>query len=407
MWWKSDITGYMLSMTTMLLFVFIGVGFVTSISATAESDFPPVDQLAEITYLPDPFLFQDGARVATPEEWRKRREEIVALVEYYEYGLMPPSPGNITAEEMSSETVFDGKALLRRAVLTMGPEQKFKMTVALYVPVDASTPLPVLSAIEPVWDEGLRSVAAKAVDRGYIFAGYDKHELDEDNEDRSDGVHPLYPEYDWATLAAWAWGAMRLVDYLYTQDIVDKEKIALTGHSRAGKTALLAAALDERIALVAPHGSGAGGAGCFRLEGHGVETLSMITQPSRFHYWFHPRFRQFTRKETRLPFDQHFMKALIAPRVLVCMEGLDDLWANPLGSQQSTRAAQPVFDFLDASGNNAFYCRPGGHDMSDEDWDALLAYCDHYFLDKPVSLQWNTFPFPDEPLDIPWTAPSK
>jgi len=391
----------------MLLFVFMCLTFAVDISVSAENIFPPVDDLAEIAYLPDPFLFQDGTRVATPEEWRKRREQIIALVEYYEYGHMPPPPGNITAEDVSSETVFDSKATLRRVVLTMGPEQKFKMSVALYVPIDGATPLPVLSAIEPVWKDDLRSVAEKVVCQGYIFAGYDKHELDEDSEDRSDGVHPLYPDHDWATLAAWAWGAMRMVDYLYTLDVVDKTKIALTGHSRAGKTALLAAALDERIALVAPHCSGAGGAGCFRIEGRGSETLSMITQPSRFHYWFHPRFREFARKETRLPFDQHFMKALIAPRVLVCMEGLDDLWANPLGSQQSTRAAQPVFDFLAASGNNALYCRPGGHDMSDEDWDALLAYCDHYFLGKPLSLEWNAFPFPDEPLDIPWTAPSK
>ena len=387
----------------------IVLGFVgADVSAATDSVMPTIDQLAEIAYLPDPFLFEDGTtRVGTPDEWRQRRQEIIALFEYYEYGHIPPSPGNMEVEEVSCETVLEGKATLRRVILKMGPEHTFKMNVALYVPVGVATPLPVLSAIEPVWKEELLPVARQVVEQGYIFAGYDKHELDEDNEDRSDGVHPLYPEYDWATLAAWAWGTLRLVDYLYTLDFVDKEKIALTGHSRAGKTALLAAALDERIALVAPHGSGAGGAGCFRIEGRGSETLNMITQKARFHYWFHPRFSEFSHKETRLPFDQHFLKALIAPRVLVCMEGQEDLWGNPLGSQQSTRAAQPVFDFLGAPKNNAFYCRPGGHDMTDDDWDALLAYCNYYFFSKSLTLEWNAFPYPEESLDLPWHAQRK
>ena len=52
------------------------------------------------------------------------------------------------------------------------------------------------------------------------------------------------------------------VDYLFTTDWADTDKIIATGHSRGGKVALCAAIYDERIALCAPNGSGCGGAGC-------------------------------------------------------------------------------------------------------------------------------------------------
>ena len=97
------------------------------------------------------------------------------------------------------------------------------------------------------------------------------------------------------------------------------------GSFEGGKTALLAAGFDERITLVVPNGSGAGGAGSYRVQGEKAESLGAITDPQRFSYWFHPRLRTFVGKENRLPFDQHFLEALVAPRALLVADASGDL----------------------------------------------------------------------------------
>lgn len=358
---------------------------------------PGPDALPSRTELPDPLLAADGTRVATPEDWRRRREEIADLLLDYEYGRMPSAPGNIRVENATATPALDGAATELRAVLALGPGHALRVPVGLFIPRNGKGPFPTVLAIEPVWEDHLRPVARRMVERGYIFAGFRHHAFDADNADRGDGVHPLYPGYDWATLAAWAWGTMRVADYLLTLEAVDPGQLAVTGHSRCGKTALLAGALDERFALVVPHASGAGGAGCYRRSGPDCETLELITDAQRFHYWFHPRLRAFAGREDRLPFDQHFLKALVAPRALLSIEGLGDLWANPLGTQHTWAAAQPVFDLLGAGERNAVHFRPGGHDTTDEDWDTLLEFADHVFFGKPLTREYHRPAFPTTP----------
>jgi hypothetical protein len=199
---------------------------------------------------------------------------------------------------------------------------------------------------------------------------------------------------------------MRVADYLATRPEIDVSKMAVTGHSRCGKAALLAGALDTRFGLVAPHASGAGGAGSFRIQPKGVETLELITQPTRFHYWFSPRLREFVDKEDRLPFDQHFLKALVAPRGLLSIIGLGDVWANPKGTQQTHLAVLPVFEFLNAKDKAALWFREGGHDEEPRDWTALCDYSDYVFFAKPRGDAFNRLPFPDAPKPFSWKTPS-
>ena len=347
-----------------------------------DARFPEAAQLPVMNEMPDPLVALDGTPVQTVDAWKERREEIQDMLLHYEYGHAPAPPDNLRVEGLSSEPVFNGAATLERFTLIMGPKDGVHLEAAVYVPA-GERKKPVLLAIEPVWDDNLTAAALQAVQRDYIFAGYRKQDLDPDDEDRTNGVHPLYPDYDWATLAVWAWGASRVVDYLYTRADVNTGQIALTGHSRAGKSAMLASALDERITLVAPHGSGAGGAGSFRQCPQGAESLGMITLPTRFHYWFQPRLHDFAKQEDRLPFDQHFLRALIAPRIIVSMDGLEDYWANPSGTKLMWTAAQPVFNLLNVPDHNVLHFRPGGHDYIDEDWTVLLDYCDHFFFGKP------------------------
>lgn len=336
------------------------------------------------THLPDPLQFKDGSRVERPEQWKARRQEIVDLVMGIEYGHMPPPPISIPVPSTESAHIDVAGATLNRAVLMLGPEETLPMQVGYYVPDSGSGPFPVVLAVEPVWEEHLYPVAKKITAAGYIFAGYQRHDLDRDDADRTDGVHPLYPTYDWASLAVWAWGALRVVDFLETVDAADVSRLVLTGHSRAGKVALLAGGLDTRVALTVPHGSGAGGAGSFQITDKGIETLELITDPERFHYWFHPNLATYAGRVNELPFDQHFLRALVAPRAVASMDGLDDQWANPAGTRAMRDAAQPVFDLLGAPGKNLAYFREGGHDTTMEDWDVLIAFADYVLKGTPL-----------------------
>ena len=131
---------------------------------------------------------------------------------------------------------------------------------------------------------------------------------------QSKGVFPLYPEYDWGTIAVWAWGYQLIIDYFETLDFVDVNKIVVTGHSRGGKTAFCGGIYDERIAITAPNSSGLGGTASHRYFelGQNEQTIghASIANP----HWWTPEFFNLAGFETRIPYDSHFGKAIIAPR---------------------------------------------------------------------------------------------
>jgi hypothetical protein len=366
-------------------------------------DFPAYEDLAAKRGLPDPFMMVDGRRVKTQEDWQEQRKYIKDMLLYYQYGYYPPAPDNLEAEITGSKEILDGRATETRLVLSMGPDHAVTIRVDLSVPTEGTGPYPVVITGDREWDrtEGLEV----ATDRGYMVADFFRTDLDPDNDDRSNGVHPIYPEYDWATLSAWAWGFSRVVDYLETLEYVNKEKIVATGHSRGGKTALLAGAMDERVAIVVPNGSGAGGCGSFKYMQGGAESLIRITQEDRFHYWFQPRLSDFKRRVDRLPFDQHFLKALVAPRPLLCTDGLHDEWANPWGGQQTTEAAREVYKFFGVPEKIGHHYRQGGHDHNMEDWEALLDFADFNFFGKPLPPDFYRENFVRADSLITWKTP--
>jgi dienelactone hydrolase len=369
--------------TDKILFLLVLALWSTTPSAQVPAyDFPSFDNLVAKRGLPDPFMMVDGRRVKTLGDWEKQRMYIKDMLLYYQYGYYPPAPKNLKVELISSKTILNGKAVEKRLVLSMGPDNLITIRVDLSVPVRGGGPFPVVITGDREWGrtEGLEV----ATDRGYIVADFFRTDLDPDNDDRTNGVHPHYPEYDWATLSVWAWGYSRVVDYLETLDDVDKDKIVVTGHSRGGKTALLAGAMDRRIAITVPAGSGAGGCGSLKYMQGGAESLMRISRDDKFHYWFQPRFNDFERRVDRLPFDQHFLKALVAPRPMLCTDGLHDEWANPWGAQQTTEAAREVYKFLGVSEKIGNHYRQGGHHHNVEDWQALLDFSDYNFFGKAL-----------------------
>jgi hypothetical protein len=343
--------------------------------------------------LPDPLRKKDGRRVKTVADWRERRQEILALLLHYEYGRVPPAPGNVKLDKLLAEDVRnEGLTRYQQVRLKMGPEQKLSMTLHIYFPAKLKGSHPAVLRIG-LGDEAMRATN----ERGYVFACFDNRELDPDTEgyDIVGPAQELYPAYDWASIAVWAWGACRAMDYLVTLPEVDASKVVITGHSRCGKTALLAGALDERFALVAPNGAGCGGTSCSRILSEGSESLGLITDKKRFYYWFQKDFGQFAGHEDRLPFDQHFLKALIAPRPLLTTDAFDDRWANPLGNQAAFLGAMPVYEFLGVPDNNMMHFRQGNHDQLPSDFKLLLDVAAHYFEKAPRPRNLRALPFPE------------
>jgi (4-O-methyl)-D-glucuronate---lignin esterase len=348
--------------------------------------------------LPDPFVFTDGHRVESIDDWNARRAELAELIQRDEYGHLPPPPRKITSSLLVTHIYkpLDVHHLTYKVTCDCGEgRERISCIVDLLKP-DGDGPFPAIVRGDLGWGKTPDPIAKQILDRGYILADFNRCEfapdLGPDKPEKTGALYEIYPDGDFGAIAAWAWGFSRVVDFLVTLPYVDKDKIAITGHSRGGKAALLAGAMDPRIALTAPNCSGCGGAGCFRFQGPQSETIAMITES--FPTWFTPRFKEFAGKEDDLPFDQHFVKALVAPRALLSTEALDDLHANPSGSFQTYHAARQVYQFLGHPEQVGIWFRPGIHEHNASDFATLLDFADEMFFNKQSKRDWSRDPFP-------------
>jgi hypothetical protein len=343
--------------------------------------------------LPDPFRFDDGTRVRNEADWTRRRAEIARAIIPIEYGDLPPRPSATTAVELHRSTeprFLDAEFRQYRVSIADAPAFGFRLEVLI---PKGRGPFSTVLTGDGCWRLLTDEITREVVARGHILARFSRVEIVPDNGApvRPEGLRLIYPEGNYGALAAWAWGFHRCVDVLQTLPEVDRGRIAITGHSRGGKSALLAGATDERIALTAANQSGCGGAGCFRRQGEGSEMLGDILKG--FPHWFAPGLRDYVGREDELPFDQHFLKALVAPRLLLTTEALGDLWANPGGTWQSHQAAREVFRLLGVKKNLGIRFRPGPHDHTLADWRALLDFMDMHFLGKAPAETFNAGPF--------------
>jgi hypothetical protein len=192
-----------------------------------------------------------------------------------------------------------------------------------------------------------------------------------------------------------------MIDYLVTDTDIDKRRIAVVGHSRNGKTALLAAAFDDRIAMAIPTQAGCGGTAPSRvapelaaLQKNGrptAETVAVINKS--FPHWFCGNFKAFNEAPEKLPFDQHELIALCAPRPVLVSNATEDQWANPAGQFAMLRAADPIYRLVSKEGCESetmpatgallnsrlgYYIRPGKHSMTSADWKIWLDYADKW-----------------------------
>ena len=392
---------FVLSVVLVILFAWA----TANAAPSAAAEFLPVDQLPAIAEMPNPFVLHDGAPVKTRDDWAKRREELRALILHYEFGQLPPPPGNVAGVEQASKAIEAINATERHILLTIdcGNDKKIEYDLYLTVPRGQQGPLPTIVKGDRCWGRVPEPIRDEIARRGYVLAEFDRTQIAPDKADRESGVYPIYPEYDWGAESAWAWGFQRTVDYLLTLKDVDAKRIIVTGHSRGGKAALLAGALDERIALTCPNGSGAGGAGSYRVLGAKCEDLDAVAK--RFPFWFNQRFQGFVGKVERLPFDHHSLRALVAPRAQLSTEALGDIWANPSGTQACYLGRKEVYKFLGAGQKIGIHFREGKHDQNAEDFAALLDFADQQLGGKTIPRSFERLAFPDAPRGFSWSAP--
>lgn len=361
-----------------------------------------VKDLPIIKEMPDPMTMKDGTKVTTVEQWKIRRREMIRILEDYEYGHMPPPPGNVkgTIAMPLSRITVSGKlqADYRMMHLTFGTGEKLGFDLGIFTPVTPPQEkgYPVLISLDFSAGKTSLGAASAALSRGYAVATIPYQQLGADATNyRSTAFFPSYPEYDWRDFSAWAWGISRAVDYLVTDSVIDGEKIIATGTSRNGQAVLIAGAFDERIALSAPVAGGM----AFRFSGKemggglGQGITEIVDQNT---YWFGPLLPQFKNQTERLPCDQHWLPALTSPRLFIMCNSLADPYGRAYAAVQTYLGAKPVYEFLDAGENLGLNFRSGGHGMTSEDWSALLDFADQNLLKKGGTRKFDVLPPADK-----------
>ena len=387
--------------------------------------------------LPDPLTFPNGDKVTTVKQWEKRRRpEILELFASQMYGRTPKEKIKVNYETLSENPHFlNGKATAKQVkfIFTNG-SKKHEALLLLVLPNRPKGKVPVFVAYNykgnhstypdtsiimqsffslpkipdylrkwPEKDRGrgcdTRFCFEKTIDRGYGIATMSYQDIYPDTwTGEAHSVISLFSDYNpatkspdqWQAIGAWAWGSSRIVDYLETQKRVDTDKIIIMGHSRQGKAALWAGAQDKRFKIVISNNSGEGGAALSkRVFG---ETIELITNWSG--YWFCPALQQYVNNEAGMPFDQHELVALIAPRFVYIASAVEDIDTDPKGEFLSGYHAGPVYELygLKGLGDNTlpplnkpimndigFHIREGDHDVTDYDWACFMDFADKHF----------------------------
>lgn len=390
--------------------------------------------------LPDPLAQPDGKMITSTYDWyRQQRPRILEAFASQVYGRMPETPVETTFETLDvTPGALNGTAVRKQVRVTFNVgDRQHSMDLLVYLPAEAASPVPVVLGLnfmsnhtihpdpgiilaegwipddpplEGVIDHratdasrGTRAdrwpvemVLARGIGLATIYSG----DLDPDYDDGfQNGVHPLFyregqtrPASDeWGSIGAWSWGLMRALDYFETDADIDHTRVTVVGHSRLGKAALWAGAMDERFACVLSNESGCGGAALNRRRfGETVAAINL-----RFPHWFCGNFQQYNEREDDLPVDQHMLLALMAPRPLYVASAAEDLWADPRGEFLALKAAEPVYALLGkeglpvrempsidspAQGRLGYHIRSGAHDITAYDWQQYLDFITYHLM---------------------------
>lgn len=385
------------------------LGIVVSCGSTCLAQQPyPADPTMPAYTLPDPLRSTDGKTVTTAAQWTAaRRPEILELFRTHVYGRVPATRYEQTFHVAHEDSgALGGMATLRQVEVKIARgDQSLTIRVNLFIPNKRPQPVP---AFVLICNRGAENIdptrktksefwpVEEGVARGYAMAAFLNADVDPDRHDEfRNGIHGLLDDGPraadaWGTIAAWAWGASRVLDYLQTVPQIDRERIAVIGHSRGGKTALWAAAEDQRFAMAVSNDSGCGGASLSRRRFAGREQVARIV--TAFPHWFCSNFKAFANREDELPVDQHELIALLAPRAVAIGSASEDRWADPRGEFLSAVQAAPVFALFGSKALGTtemvgvggvvhgdrvhHHLRAGKHNLTLEDWQHYWDFAD-------------------------------
>ena len=393
--------------------------------------------------LEDPLVFADGTPVRSPADWPKRRAEILGIFAREMYGQPPPPPETNVWEVVSEQVVFAGFARLRH-VRTWFKADKSGPAINWFVflPRFAKEPAPPILLLnyrgvseylpnedvplETAWNHDKIDVAKTRgkfcnpnetsycplpmiLARGYAMMTACYSEVSPDpfpwRRDSKPGagqsarfpyvgVFDLWPKRDESrtdnttALGAWGWALSRGLDLAEAMDDVDAARAVVTGCSRLGKAAMIAAARDERFKVCVVNQSGGGGVTLSKRDFGESPKTEMTT----FRHWYCTAYDKYVDKPETMPFDQHLFIAAIAPRALL-VQGFDDYWYDTEGEYLSCRAASPVWKLLGGQGlpdrpfpsemdtscigaDLGYVRRYRHHGLSAHDWTWLLDFAD-------------------------------
>jgi rhamnogalacturonyl hydrolase YesR len=371
-----------------------------------ETKVPPYEE-------PDPLRGKDGKQIATAKEWeRVQRPMIYHLFEKEVYGRIPTRRIPVTYTDIKTdESAMGGLAIKKEVTIRfLSTDTAAKLRMVIYLPrttgmgasggnVGAKAkPVPVFVGYSfggngtletaPQWP--LKEILA----RGYGVASAWYWDLEPDRpEGWQTGIRTRLSQaldiqpYEWSAISAWAWGLERMADYLLTDKAVDGKRLIVIGHSRLGKTAVWAGASDPRFAMVVSNESGEGGAALSKRD-YG-ETIAIISD--KFPFWFSPAYKKYGNHTDALPFDQHWLLSLMAPRPMYVASAEGDQWSDPRGEYLSAQRAGAVYQLYKENGVGTgempqigkpvgdfirYHIRAGKHDITPFDWEQYMDLAD-------------------------------
>jgi probable acetyl xylan esterase len=380
----------------------------------------------------------EKGRVESARQWLEdERPKVIKFLEDECFGKMPPRPAKLEFKlAESSDNALDGTAMRRQyKIISTDANGTHTFNVLLYYPKNASKENPVPAFVYPNYggnhtttlekkvllpeaDAWLRNnpackisdnkahdyqrgthlhrhPAKEIVARGYAVATFNYNELYPDTECKFMPEKSVYKIFDTKKLGkyslsipAWAWGDCRVLDLLETLPFIDRHHIGVVGHSRLGKTALLAGALDKRFALTVSNSSGNGGAAMARRNyGENFEYAAFYTI-----CWYLPKMKEYAADIESMPVDAPHRLAAIAPRLLYVLAGTKDFWADPKGECLSIIESAKIYALFGSKkiptaddirintpfiGDGfGFVLYDGKHDITLYNWNRIMDFAD-------------------------------